>query len=89
MVHWKSKAHVSELSSINSLNDESLTSLQLGLFAYPALQAADILIHNADFVPMGENQSQHLELTTYIASTFNHRFGKIFPTSIEIIGLDY
>jgi tryptophanyl-tRNA synthetase len=79
MVQWKSKAHLSELSSITSMNEEGLTSLQLGLFAYPVLQAADILIHKASFVPVGEDQSQHLELTRYISSTFNHRFGKIFP----------
>ncbi|ANB12819.1 tryptophan--tRNA ligase MSW1 [Sugiyamaella lignohabitans] len=84
MVQWKSKADVSELASISDMNEESLRNLQLGLFAYPALQAADILIHKANYVPVGEDQSQHLELTRYITSTFNHRFGDkknpIFPT---------
>ena len=49
-----------------------------GLFTYPTLMAADILIYNADFVPVGNDQRQHLELTRTIARTFNSRFGKTF-----------
>lgn len=48
-----------------------------GLFNYPILMAADILIYDADFVPVGEDQRQHLELTRDIAQMFNRRFGKI------------
>jgi len=51
----------------------------VGLFSYPTLMAADILIYKADFVPVGEDQRQHLELTRSIARTFNKRFGKTFP----------
>lgn len=51
----------------------------LGLFSYPVLQAADILLYGADLVPVGEDQLQHLELTREIARRFNHRFGKVFP----------
>ncbi|MEC7028128.1 MAG: tryptophan--tRNA ligase, partial [Pseudomonadota bacterium] len=47
----------------------------LGLFAYPVLMAADILIYNATHVPVGEDQKQHLELARDIASTFNTRYG--------------
>jgi tryptophanyl-tRNA synthetase len=47
-----------------------------GLFMYPVLQAADILIYRADFVPVGKDQEQHLELSRNIASRFNHQFGK-------------
>ncbi|MEM7650832.1 MAG: tryptophan--tRNA ligase [Pseudomonadota bacterium] len=47
----------------------------LGLFAYPVLMAADILIYKATHVPVGEDQKQHLELSREIASTFNTRFG--------------
>ncbi len=47
-----------------------------GLFAYPVLQAADILIYHADYVPIGKDQEQHLELSRNIAQRFNHQFGK-------------
>jgi tryptophanyl-tRNA synthetase len=48
----------------------------VGLFAYPVLQAADILLYDADHVPVGEDQRQHLELTRDLAQRFNHRFGR-------------
>lgn len=47
-----------------------------GLFLYPVLQAADILIYHADYVPVGKDQDQHLELSRNIAQRFNHQFGK-------------
>lgn len=47
-----------------------------GLFLYPVLQAADILIYHADYVPIGRDQQQHLELSRDIAQRFNHQFGK-------------
>ena len=47
-----------------------------GLFSYPVLQAADILIYRADYVPVGKDQEQHLELSRNIAARFNHQFGK-------------
>ena len=51
-----------------------------GLFFYPVLQAADILIYHADYVPVGKDQEQHLELTRNIAERFNRQFGKnYFP----------
>ena len=46
-----------------------------GLFAYPVLMAADILIYNADIVPVGQDQKQHLEMTRDIAGSFNHTYG--------------
>ena len=52
-----------------------------GLLAYPVLQAADILIHKVNAVPVGDDQTQHLELTRDIAERFNHRFGETFPYS--------
>ena len=48
----------------------------LGLFSYPVLQAADILLYKADFVPVGEDQRQHLELTRDIAASFNRNMNK-------------
>ena len=53
-------------------------SASVGLFTYPILQAADILLYDADQVPVGEDQRQHLELTRDLAQRFNHRFGKTF-----------
>jgi tryptophanyl-tRNA synthetase len=50
----------------------------VGLFTYPVLQAADILLYDADQVPVGEDQRQHLELTRDLAQRFNHRFGPTF-----------
>ncbi|MBN1584990.1 tryptophan--tRNA ligase [Candidatus Uhrbacteria bacterium] len=53
-------------------------NINVGLFAYPVLQAADILIYRADQVPVGRDQLQHLELTRDIAGFFNNRFGRYF-----------
>lgn len=50
-----------------------------GLFTYPILQAADILVYKAEWVPVGEDQVQHLELVREIARRFNRRFGETFP----------
>ena len=54
-------------------------AMNTGLFTYPILQAADILIYKADTVPVGEDQKQHVELTRDIARKFNTAFGKTFP----------
>jgi len=53
-------------------------NVSLGLFAYPALMAADILLYHATQVPVGEDQKQHVELTRDIANKFNHDFGVAF-----------
>jgi tryptophanyl-tRNA synthetase len=60
----------------SSKNGEGAASV--GLFTYPVLQAADILLYRPHFVPVGEDQRQHLELTRDLAQRFNHRFGKTF-----------
>ncbi|MBI1494614.1 tryptophan--tRNA ligase [Halocynthiibacter styelae] len=58
----------------------------LGLFAYPALMAADILIYHATHVPVGDDQKQHLELTRDIAAKFNHDYGvDFFPLTEPVI----
>ncbi|MBI3088851.1 MAG: tryptophan--tRNA ligase [Candidatus Colwellbacteria bacterium] len=56
-----------------------------GLFTYPVLQAADVLIYKGELVPVGEDQRQHLELARAIARTFNNRFGKTFPEPKAIL----
>ncbi|MUG86424.1 tryptophan--tRNA ligase [Paenibacillus timonensis] len=69
-----------ELERMTQFKDKSAgkESVGAGLFVYPALMAADILIYNADLVPVGEDQKQHLELTRDLAGRFNHRFGDYF-----------
>jgi len=56
-----------------------------GLFTYPVLQAADILLYLADGVPVGEDQVQHLELSRRIARRFNSRFGETFPEPEPVV----
>ena len=70
-------------------------NLNLGLLAYPVLQAADILIYKASYVPVGEDQVQHVELSREVARKFNTRYGQTFPepqvilsTAPRILGLD-
>lgn len=57
-----------------------------GLFDYPVLQAADILLYKASKVPVGEDQIQHVELTRRIARKFNSRFGEFFPEPEPLVG---
>lgn len=69
-----------ELERMTQFKDKSAgkESVGTGLFVYPALMAADILIYNADLVPVGEDQKQHLELTRDLAGRFNSRYGEYF-----------
>jgi len=69
-----------ELERMTQFKDKSAgkESVGAGLFVYPALMAADILIYNADLVPVGDDQKQHLELTRDLAGRFNQRFGEYF-----------
>jgi len=60
--------------------------ISAGLFTYPILQAADILLYRAQGVPVGEDQVQHLELSRRIARRFNSRFGEFFPEPEPIVG---
>src|SRR4029453_5209392 len=62
---------------------EGQESVSVGLFDYPVLMAADILLYDTDEVPVGDDQRQHVELTRDIAIRFNHRFGDTFviPTA--------
>lgn len=73
-------AAMGELERMTQFKDKSegKDSVGAGLFVYPALMAADILLYNADLVPVGDDQKQHLELTRDLAGRFNHRFGDYF-----------
>ncbi len=71
-----------ELSRMTQFKDKSAKRQQefvsAGLFTYPALQAADILLYDANEVPIGDDQRQHVEITRDAAVRFNHRFGETF-----------
>ena len=77
-----------ELSRMTQFKDKSAKReaefVSAGLFTYPALQAADILLYDANEVPVGDDQRQHIEITRDIATRFNHRFGETFviPKSV-------
>jgi tryptophanyl-tRNA synthetase len=81
---WVMECTVSfgELSRMTQFKDKAAKResdfVSAGLFTYPALQAADILLYDADEVPVGEDQRQHIEITRDIAIRFNHRFGDTF-----------
>ena len=71
-----------EMSRMTQFKDKSSKlgeeQIGVGLFNYPVLMAADILLYNASYVPVGEDQTQHLEFTRDIATRINNRFGDIF-----------
>jgi len=70
-----------ELSRMTQFKDKSAKNadnINAGLFTYPALQAADILLYQADYVPVGADQKQHIELTRDIAVRFNGIYGEVF-----------
>lgn len=74
MTQWKDKAGKNQQNA------------SLGLFAYPALMAADILVYHATHVPVGDDQKQHLELTRDVAIKFNHDYGvDFFPVTEPMI----
>ncbi|HEV2451546.1 MAG TPA: tryptophan--tRNA ligase [Streptosporangiaceae bacterium] len=71
-----------EASRMTQFKDKSarggVEQASVGLFTYPILQAADILLYQTGLVPVGEDQRQHLELTRDLAQRFNHRYGRVF-----------
>ena len=70
-----------ELGRMTQFKDKSkdqTSNINVGLFSYPILMTADIILYDAHFVPVGEDQIQHLELSRSLARKFNKRFGKIF-----------
>ncbi len=73
---------IGELERMTQFKDKSKQhrgNINMGLMGYPVLQAADILIYKAGFVPVGEDQVQHVELSREVARKFNARYGEIFP----------
>ncbi len=82
-------ARVGELSRMTQFKDKAqkggAEAASVGLFDYPVLQAADILLYNAHLVPVGEDQRQHLELSRTLARRFNHTFGETFVVPEPLI----
>jgi len=87
-----------DLSRMTQFKDKSARqedNINVGLFDYPVLQAADILLYRAQLVPVGQDQVQHIELTRRIARAANARWGRLFPepeaklsSTPKILGLD-
>ena len=74
-------AQMGELNRMTQFKDKSAkneNNINVGLYSYPVLQAADILVYQADKVPVGEDQKQHLELTRDIATRVNNLYGDVF-----------
>jgi tryptophanyl-tRNA synthetase len=89
---------IGELERMTQFKDKSKqhrANINMGLMGYPVLQAADILLYKAGFVPVGEDQVQHVELSREVARKYNSRFGNLFPepqavlsVSPKILGVD-
>ena len=73
-------SYMGELNRMTQFKDKSknMTSITTGLYTYPILMAADILAYDTNYVPVGEDQKQHLELTRDIAIRFNNKYGETF-----------
>ena len=88
-------AKMGEMSRMTQYKEKSegKDSANVGLFDYPVLMAADILLYSANYVPVGEDQFQHIELTRNLAIRFNNRFGETFvvpedtKNQVEFMGL--
>ncbi len=91
MLSWalECNSYMGEMSRMTQYKDKSKNksneAITCGLFTYPVLMAADILIYDADIVPVGIDQKQHIELTRNIAERFNNRYGKTFKIPEPII----
>ena len=75
-------AYKGELEKTTTFKDkvrQHPQNVNAGLLTYPVLQAADILLHQASYVPVGKDQEQHLEMCRNFANRFNHRYGEVFP----------
>jgi tryptophanyl-tRNA synthetase len=73
-------ATMGELNRMTQYKDKSegKDSVNVGIFDYPVLMAADILLYSAQYVPVGEDQFQHIELTRNLAERFNNKYGEVF-----------
>jgi tryptophanyl-tRNA synthetase len=84
----QTQTHMGEAQRMTQFKDKSqgdLNGVSVGLFTYPALMAADILLYDTEEVPVGADQKQHLELTRDLAERFNKRFGDTFTVPKPVI----
>ncbi|MCX6355324.1 MAG: tryptophan--tRNA ligase [Candidatus Aureabacteria bacterium] len=79
-------AYLERMTQFKDKSEQFRDNVTMGLLDYPVLQAADILIYKAEIVPVGEDQSQHLELTRDVARKFNNLYGETFPEPRTLIG---
>ena len=81
-------ARMSDLEKMTQFKDKvrGKINVSIGLFDYPVLMAADILLYNSDFVPVGEDQKQHIELTRTLARRFNNDYKEVFKIPAPLIG---
>lgn len=79
--------YMGELNRMTQYKDkkETETSLSAGFYTYPTLMSADILLHQVDYVPVGEDQKQHVELARDVALRFNQRYGNVFKIPEPVI----
>jgi len=81
-------AYMGELSRMTQYKDKAAKekNIGVGIYTYPTLMAADILLYNPSFVPVGDDQKQHVELTRDLAIRFNNKYGEIFkvPTPLTL-----
>ena len=85
---FNSVTPMGELSRMTQFKEKSQqheTNVNVGLFDYPVLQAADILLYKADVVPVGEDQVQHIEFSREVARKFNARYGQVFPEPLALV----
>lgn len=75
---FASFGEISRMTQFKEKSAESQNSISVGLFNYPVLMAADILLYGAKYVPVGEDQFPHIEITRDLATRFNNKFGDIF-----------
>lgn len=84
----ESTAYIGEMERMTQYKDKKkrqIEGVRTSLLTYPALMAADILLYDADIVPVGDDQKQHLELTRTLATRFNQRYGQTFVVPQGII----
>lgn len=80
--------YLGELNRMTQFKDKTAKgekNLTAGLYTYPCLMAADILLYNADYVPVGDDQKQHVELTRDLAQRFNNKYGETFKVCEPLV----
>ncbi|MFO0795404.1 MAG: tryptophan--tRNA ligase [Candidatus Brocadiaceae bacterium] len=77
--------HLERMTQFKDKSKQHRENINAGLFTYPVLQAADIALYKGEFVPVGEDQVQHIELAREIVRKFNMKYGETFPDPQEVL----